>query len=362
MATIEKRTLADGSTAFRVRIRVKGQSASRTFDTMTEARTWARDMEADLGRRKITLDQTRSTLREAIARYCREKLPELRDRRKREGHLRWWEAKLGHLRLVDVTAAVISRAREDLEAEPVRQLKTPLRAIGARTGRRSPASSNRYLASLSAVLGVARKEWQIISANPAAQVKKRREPKGRIRFLDQDERRRLLAAVGQADDWRLAPLVALALYTGARAGELLSLRWSDIDLQRRFATVHGTKNGETRSLPLAAPAFEALRGLHRSRRRIGTELVFAGSTDAVFPRRAWEEAVRRAELDDFSFHDLRHSAASYFAMTGASMRDLAELLGHKTLAMVKRYSHLTRDHLLTAAERMAEAFPAEKGP
>ncbi len=131
--------------------------------------------------------------------------------------------------------------------------------------------------------------------------------------------------------------------------------------QERFpcasaAVLHETKNEERRAIPLAGPALDLLRELSRIR-RIDSDLVFAGPDGrAIFPRKPWERALRAAQIDDFRFHDLRHSAASYLAMSGATLAEIAEVLGHKTLAMVKRYSHLTEAHTAGVVARRNEAF------
>jgi len=155
---------------------------------------------------------------------------------------------------------------------------------------------------------------------------------------------------------RLYPLVVVALATGARESELLGLRWQDIDLGGGKAIVQKSKNGERRALAITGPAVEVLASLGKVR-RIGADLVFAiGRGQATFPRKAWEAALRQAELDDFRFHDLRHAFASYLAMSGASLAELTEALGHKTLAMVKRYAHLTEAHTSGVVKRMTERF------
>ena len=129
-------------------------------------------------------------------------------------------------------------------------------------------------------------------------------------------------------------------------------------MQKGVAVLHETKNEERRAVPLAGPALGLLRDLSRVR-RIDSDLVFAGPDGrAIFPRKPWERALAAAEIADFRFHDLRHSAASYLAMNGATLAEIAEVLGHKTLAMVKRYAHLTEAHTAKVVTRMNEAiFP-----
>ena len=115
-----------------------------------------------------------------------------------------------------------------------------------------------------------------------------------------------------------------------------------------------TKNGERRGIPLVGPALEVMRNLSKVRRI---------DDDRVLPetgsfRWAWLRAVRKAKVLDFRFHDLRHTAASYLAMNGASPSEIAAVLGHKTLSMVKRYAHLHDEHVAGVVSRMSEKFLA----
>ena len=191
---------------------------------------------------------------------------------------------------------------------------------------------------------------------PREQVDKRKEPRGRVRFLDEDERHRLLESCQSSSEPRLYLLTLMAISTGMRQGELMALRWRDVDFEAERAIIEHSKNGDRRAVPLAGPVLEALRDRAKVR-PIATDLVFADFEGrATFPRGAWRRAVLDADLDDFTFHDCRHTAASYLAMSGATLAEIAEVLGHRTLAMVKRYAHLTESHTLKVARRMAERF------
>jgi integrase len=218
---------------------------------------------------------------------------------------------------------------------------------------------NQYLATLSHALTVAAREWGWLEASPMAAVQRLREPRGRVRILSDEERPRLLAACQGSHNRCLYPVVLLAVSTGGRKMEILALRWPDVDLQRGVLTFHQTKNREPRRVPLTGPALTLMQ--HRARRRrLDTDLVFPrrdGHTP-VDIRASWQRALGDAGIADFRFHDLRHSAASYLAMEGASLVELAEVLGHKTLAMVQRYAHLTEAHTRRVVERMTAAkFP-----
>jgi len=118
--------------------------------------------------------------------------------------------------------------------------------------------------------------------------------------------------------------------------------------------LHVTKNNERRVLPLAHHALELMQAQHENRDKI-SPLVFPSPRDSGRPwesRAAWLTALKKAKIEDFRFHDLRHTAASYLAMNGASTNEIAEVLGHKTLAMVKRYSHLSEVHTAGVVEKM----------
>ncbi len=145
--------------------------------------------------------------------------------------------------------------------------------------------------------------------------------------------------------------------TGARRGELLSLCWADVDLKRGILTLRETKNSETRVVPLTGYALDILTH-HAKIRRLDTSFVFPDRTGTrpLGIREAWDCAVKRAEITNFHSHDLRHSAASYLAMNGASLMEIAEILGHKTLNMVKRYAHLSEAHTAGVVARMNQAI------
>ncbi len=211
----------------------------------------------------------------------------------------------------------------------------------------------RYLAALSHAFTLAVKEWGWLDDSPMRRVTKPKEPRGRGRFLSDEERERLLDACRTSDNPYIYPVVVLALSTGARKMEILTLHWRDVDFQRQVVTLHTTKNGERRVLPLTGHAWELVQQ-HAKVRRIDSPFVFPSrkGKKAFDIRRAWESARQQANISDFRFHDVRHSAASYLAMDGASLAEIAEILGHKTLAMVKRYAHLSEAHTAGVVARM----------
>ncbi|HVT57474.1 MAG TPA: site-specific integrase [Thermoanaerobaculia bacterium] len=352
MATIQQYRGRNGGVSWRALVRRKGHPPqTATFARKTDALDWAQQLEAAMraGRAFVGTEARRRTFAELAARYREDVMPhyEAVEQRKREARLRWWEERLGHARLADITPNTIAECKSRL-ARGGKGL-TP-------SGRpASPATQVRYLATVSHLLSHAVRELGWLDSNPAQKVRRPREPRGRVRFLSDEERVRLLEACRASSERSLYLLVMFALATGARQGELLRLRWADIDLQRRTAVIHKTKNGERRTLALSAPVLDALRE-SGSLRFGGSDLVFAGRRTIGFPRKAWQTAVKNAEVADFTFHDLRHAFASYLAMSGATLAELAAALGHKTLAMVQRYAHLSEQHTSGIVNRMAERF------
>jgi integrase len=143
-----------------------------------------------------------------------------------------------------------------------------------------------------------------------------------------------------------------------RHGEIMGLTWDDVDLNRGRTVLHETKNGERRAVAITGHALELLKELAKIR-RIDTNLLFPSKENRpqkpqkpIDLRAPWEAALKKADIRDFRFHDLRHSAASYLAMNGASLAEIAEVMGHKTLQMVKRYAHLSEGHTARVVESM----------
>lgn len=267
----------------------------------------------------------------------------------RPQRLAWWKARFGQTPMAELSDDDVFQALEDLAAQRGRYfagLDADGRAImKAKAKPLAPATINRYQAALSAVLTwavrrrIAPKNWQ----NPCRSVELRREKNEIVRFLCEAERAALLAAC-RASSWpRLYVLVMMALTTGARRGELEGLRWRDIDLERAEASVHRSKNGDKKVLPLVPAVVEELQKLKGA----PAVLLFGSRQrpDVAFNfDPAWEKALKAAGVRNFRFHDLRHSCASALAQNGATLLEIADVLGHRQLSVTKRYSHLATAH------------------
>ncbi len=314
---------------------------SRTFDTKGEAETWAATVESEIGRGVFVSrkESENTTLSEALDRYISEILPhkkQLRRETNRAIALKRWpisKRSLAQIQGKDIAAFRDERVKSGGSANTVRL----------------------DLALLSHLFTIAVKEWGMAGlVNPVMQIRKPKLPQGRDRRLLPGELDRICSA---SDSPVLADLVRFAVETGMRRGELSGMTWETVDIKKRTVTLTETKNGEKRIVPLSTEAVRILSGLAR---RIDGE-VWGMEPDSITQafnravsraRSAFEnECEKRGENPDLSFlvnltfHDLRHEATSRFFEKGLNPMQVAAITGHKTLQMLKRYTHLKAEDL-----------------
>ena len=353
MANIQQRKMKDGSVSYRVQIRLKDHPPQNaTFARKTDAKLWVQQTETAIreGWHLAVSEAKRHTLADLVDR----RLETLRGEKpdaypKQRQLLTWWKDQLGARPLPNITPVLIAEQRDALLAENL--------GTAAEPRYRSPATANRYLAALSKACTVAMREWHWLQENPVTRVRKERESPGRVRYLSSGEKDALLVACGNSQVRELTLIVMLALTTGMRRGEILGLRWPDIDLQRGRIVLQKATNQERRAVPIV-PQVIPLLGKHAQVRHLHTDLVFArpDAERAIDIDHTFQDAVRAAKLENFRFHDLRHTAAAYLATSGATTAEIAAVLGHKTLAMVKRYAHLSDPRAGDVVERMTKKY------
>jgi integrase len=349
MAYIQKRKTKDGKDHYRVQIRLlsaKKAPISATFERKTDAQRWAQQTEVEIreGRYFKTAEAKKHTVAELVDRYLESIIP-LKPKNARAciAQLLWWKSRIGCYLLSELTPSLIVEQRDFL-----------LRGITKRAKLRSPATVVRYLAALSHALSIAVKEWGWLEDSPMRKVTKPKESRGRVRFLNDEERAALLQACRESSNPFLYPVIVTALSTGMRQGEIMGLRWEDIDIFKGRIILHKTKNGERRMVPLRGLAQQLLQR-HFDAQKCDIGLVFPSKENPQKPmdlRFPWKQAIKKAGIENFVFHDCRHCCASYLLMNGATLAEISEILGHKTLAMVKRYSHLSEAHASKVLERM----------
>jgi len=302
-------------------VRRKGMAPrAKSFDAKVDAERWARNLEAQVDRCGI-LPDTRSaenlSLLALLTRYRAEITPQ-----KRSAHTE--ALRIGAILRRSIchrTLALLSSS--DLAAYRDERLKT----VG-------PATVTRELNTISHAIDVARREWNLyLPQNPCTLVRRPAPPRGRNRRLREDEELRLLAAADAGRNPWMKPLIALAIETAMRRGELLGMRWEHVDLTSRTVHLPLTKNGDARDVPLSKRAIDVLSSLPRHGDR-----VLPCSPGAVL--QAWEHLRERANVPDLRLHDLRHEAISRLFEKGLNLAEVSAISGHKELKMLQRYTHL----------------------
>ncbi|WP_241210036.1 tyrosine-type recombinase/integrase [Vibrio brasiliensis] len=246
--------------------------------------------------------------------------------------LSYWSAAFGSIAVGKVT-------RQKVKAE--------LRGLLKRC---APSTVNRYKAALGTLYRYLLHEYDI-DHNPTKGIPLLTENNARTRYLSDEEIERLLSACRHSSWNQLFLLVLLAITTGARRSELLTCRWESINLKTRTIHLSTTKNGEQRLLTLT---HEAVTELMKYRRSSGY-LFPCPELPAMYFKNFdyhWKEALTKAHIHSFRFHDLRHTCASILAMNGASLLEIKQVLGHKTIAMTQRYAHLCVSHQQMLTERV----------
>lgn len=338
-----------GKKRYQAVIRIKGyKPLSAIFDRKTDAQIWAGDLESKMKRGLNIKDNEakKHTLADLIDRYIQDILPERRlDQKKIKMQLTWWKENIGAYLLSEVTPSLIAEYRDKLFKEPIK----------SESGHRSASTVRKYMCSLSIALTKAINEWEWLDTNPMAKVEKKKVGKGRVRFLSSKEQTNLLEICKNSPNKYLYLLVVIALSTGARHGEIIGLTWNDVNLDAETPMFYfmDTKNGENRAVPITGLALELINDYSKIR-NINSNLVFVSpdGKKVMDLRWFWEKALKDSKLENFRFHDLRHTAASNLAMNGASLLEIAEILGHKTMAMVQRYAHLTKKHTASVLTSM----------
>lgn len=220
----------------------------------------------------------------------------------------------------------------------------------------SPSTINKEVNLLKAMLNRA-VEWKYLKANPLQGFRQLKEPPGRLRYLNPEEFQNLITAC--SSDAGLLAVVQLALYTGMRRGEILNLKWENIDLQKRLVLLEKTKTNERRIIPINDTLAEVLKNIPRSEESKDTDIVFPGLSGNMLSM-AFRRACGKAKITNFRFHDLRHTFASHLTMAGYNQRTIQHLLGHKDPRMTVRYAHLSDDYLSQAVKALDQVFAPSK--
>lgn len=212
----------------------------------------------------------------------------------------------------------------------------------------APATVNRDLACLKSMFNRAI-EWKKTNSNPVQQVKLFKENNQRLRFLEKGQIIKLLNNCSK----HLKPIVTVALHTGMRKGEILNLKWRDVDFRRDTIQLLNTKNGEKRDIPMNKEVKSTLIGV---RKHPDSPYIFCNKQGEPYGdiKKSFFTVLEKSNILSFHFHDLRHTFASHLVMSGIDLNTVRELLGHKSIQMTLRYSHLSPDHKKRAVDILCQ--------
>jgi len=346
MATISKTEAG----TWRALVRKRGfPQQIKTFRLKKQAEDWARAVEDEMVRGTFICraPAEKTTLNQALQRYLLEVSPTKKSGARREASTANALAEeLGSYSLVAITSDLVAGYRDKR-----------LAMVSPKTGRPFSAYTVRLeLALLSHLFTIAIQEWGMgLTYNPVANIRKPSAPKGRDMTLTDKQQACLLEECRKCNNPFLPLIVTLGIETAMRKGEILGLRPSDVDLERRVAIARDTKNGETRVVPLTPTAVNALRAALEDPfpRPKNCDLIFYGETGGRYNfEEAWERARNRAGLPDLRFHDLRHVSVSRLVKAGLPDQVVAAISGHKTMQMLKRYTHLRGEDLVKELDKV----------
>jgi len=319
MGTIRKR-----NGKFQAQVRREGVKAiSKTFHTKKDAEVWVRGIEAriDAGEVNVTMPKLLA-LRDLLVRYADEITPQKKGKQQEFRRIsRLLKDKISDTKLSKLSSATIAEFRD-------RRMKDGVRAAQI------------DLIIIRHAIKIARLEWGVqLPTNPVEGV---RIPNGvvrRTRRLESGEYEALSRAATRCTNPYIWPCIEIAVETGMRRSEILSLQWDNVDLETRIALLLDTKNGSKRHVPLTTKAVEVLRSLAQEQKH-----VFPISDYSV--RHGWDRLVKRACITGLRFHDLRHEAVSRFFELGLSVPEVAAISGHKDFRMLSSYTHISAESIL----------------
>lgn len=339
------------SDTWKALIRKQGwPTVTKTFRTKRDAVDWARRTEDEMVRGTFILRTAseRTTFAQAMKRYLAEvsstkKLQTQQSERVSARHLAKF---FGKYSLVAISSDLVAAYRDKRLAEGMANNTVRIE-----------------LALLSHLYTTAIQEWGMgLTVNPVSNIRKPSPGAGRNRRLTKTEQKRLLEAVDRHSNPMLGWIVRIAIETGMRQSEITGIRCSRVDLDRRIVRLEDTKNNTSRIVPLTRTATEVLRAaIANPTRPVDTDLVFFGEPGRSGKRgpyefkKIWGDIKKKLGMDDLRFHDLRHEAVSRLVEAGLSDQEVASISGHKSMQMLRRYTHLRAEDLVAKLDRIRDS-------
>lgn len=335
MVSIFKRNSKTGKGhTWRAVIRKKGHPPiCETFNRRHEAEDWGREIEhqVKIGQYKFGRQGIKQTVDHLLERYDTDGvLDHHKSKRDTVRHLAYFQGRLGQYTLAYLTPELLLDERKRLSE-----------LLDEKGRKRSASTVNRYMASLSGMLTYACRHLRWMNENPCSNLIKLKENPHFRRILTDDEAVTLLTTCKESAHPYLYCIVLIAITTGMRQGEILSLTWNDVDFDKKILLIKTSKNGRSRRIAIMDSVLKILESLYQVRDPLKT-LVFASKTACgrIDIKKAWHKALKSAEINDFVFHGLRHHYASRGGQMGASSQQLQSQLGHSSSQMTDHYTHL----------------------
>lgn len=345
MGSVRSRKRKNGKKSYQAQIRIENQEITKTFQRKTDADHWVQQVEVQIRRGEfLSLSEAKKrSFGELIDKYIEDRVVHFKSPQTPRQNLLWWKKHFGNLPLHKITSPLLKEKWDELARTP-----------SSRTGKLlSNRTLNAYIQPLSSMFNIAIKEYGWTRDNPVQRIQKKKLNNARTRFLDEDELRRFFRAVEASSNDYLKVAVLISFSTGARKSNVLSLKWTDINLDTGRVVFRETKNGETVGGILAGQALDVVRKLKKEK-GTDSQYVFAKRKSGWKNGRAkiqkpyedltnpFRKVLEEAGIVDFRWHDMRHCVASNLIKKGATLTEVGKILGHRSPQMTWRYSHLTK--------------------
>lgn len=323
---------------------------SKTFNTKREALQWEKKFLYEVDNGIITKESLKKRkVADAIEKYITTILPQRpKNARNILQHLGWWGKQIGNCQLSEATPAVCADCRDRLTNE-----------VGPKGKIRKSGTVLRYISTMSSVFECCVKDWMWISQNPMRAIRKPSPGNRKARFFTLEEIFKLLDICKASNSTLILPIFILAIHTGMRRGEILSLRWENINFQEKIIHLPNSKNGEPRNIAMTEAVFEALSKLeNQNNERNG--LVFPSPNNLQKPidiKSTWERILTKAGITDGTFHTTRHSFCSFSSALGVTPPVLARMTGHKDSRTTDIYIDVVESHCRDVMKQLEALIP-----
>lgn len=313
---------------------------SKTFDTKREALQWEKKFLYEVDAGIITKESIKKrTLSSVIQKYIENVLPQRpKNARNVKHHLKWWEKQIGHMQLSEITPAICAECRDLL-----------LKEVGPKGKVRKGATALRYIATMSAVFECSVKDWMWILQNPLRAIKKPSPGRRKTRFFTLEEISKIRDLCASSNSTYMLAIFTIAIHSGMRRGEILSLKWENINFEGKEIHLSTSKNGEPRDIAMTSEVYKTLFSLAISQGVGKIGLVFPSPKNPNKPvdiKSTFERILNKAGIVGGTFHTIRHSTCTYLASLNISPTLIARIVGHKDsrttdiyIDAVKTYRH-----------------------